>query len=266
MKYYVVADIHGFFKEFKVALEEKGFFEDKGPHQLIVCGDLFDRGNEAQELQNFILELLKKKEVILIKGNHEDLFLNLIDDADYWMTSGIIRTHHWSNGTVGTALQLTRMDLNDALDHPNEFKAKAKSTPFYQTIIPAMRNYFETKNYIFVHGWIPCKASGRGVQKYDTFYFVDNWREQGEEEWYNARWFNGMAAAYNGIYEENKTIVCGHWHCSYGHAILENKGNEFGEDADFSPYYSKGIIAIDACTSYSKKVNCIVIEDEEIKK
>lgn len=74
-----------------------------------------------------------------------------------------------------------------------------------------------------------------------------------------------MAAAYNGIYEENKTIVCGHWHCSYGHSILENKGNEFSEDADFSPYYGKGIIAIDACTSYSKKVNCIVIEDEEIK-
>jgi hypothetical protein len=27
---------------------------------------------------------------------------------------------------------------------------------------------------------------------------------------------------------EEKTILCGHWHCSYGHARYENKGSEFG--------------------------------------
>ena len=41
----------------------------------------------------------------------------------------------------------------------------------------------------------------------------------------------------------------------------EHKGIEFGEDADFSPYYGPGIIAIDACTAFSGKVNCLVIED-----
>ena len=61
--------------------------------------------------------------------------------------------------------------------------------------------------------------------------------------------------------DENKTIVCGHWHTSYGHSKYEHKGTEFGEDADFSPYYGPGIIAIDACTAFSGKVNCLVIED-----
>lgn len=56
-------------------------------------------------------------------------------------------------------------------------------------------------------------------------------------------------------------IVCGHWHTSYGHSKYERKGTEFGEDADFSPYYGPGIIAIDACTAFSGKVNCLVIED-----
>ena len=60
---------------------------------------------------------------------------------------------------------------------------------------------------------------------------------------------------------EHKTIVCGHWHTSYGHSKYEHKGTEFGEDADFSPYYGPGIIAIDACTAFSGKVNCLVIED-----
>ncbi len=47
MRYYVVADPHGFFTEMKTALEEKGFFSDAEPHKLIICGDLFDRGAEA---------------------------------------------------------------------------------------------------------------------------------------------------------------------------------------------------------------------------
>jgi hypothetical protein len=63
-----------------------------------------------------------------------------------------------------------------------------------------------------------------------------------------------------GITEPGKTIVCGHFHCSWGHA-KEGRGAEWGEGAVFDPYRSEGIIALDACTSYSGKVNCIVIED-----
>ena len=39
MRYYVVADIHGFYSELIIALTEKGFFKDESPHKLIVCGD-----------------------------------------------------------------------------------------------------------------------------------------------------------------------------------------------------------------------------------
>ena len=39
---------------------------------------------------------------------------------------------------------------------------------------------------------------------------------------------------------------------------------KFGPDADFSPYYAPGIIALDACTAHTGFVNCIVIEDEEL--
>ena len=76
-----------------------------------------------------------------------------------------------------------------------------------------------------------------------------------------ARWVNGMDAAKAGIIEEGKTIVCGHWHCSYGHSEYEGIGSEFGPDADFDPYYGQGIIALDACTGYSKRVNVVVLED-----
>ena len=54
MRYYVTADVHGYFTEFKEALTEAGFFEDAEPHKLIICGDLFDRGSEALQLQEFL--------------------------------------------------------------------------------------------------------------------------------------------------------------------------------------------------------------------
>ena len=45
------------------------------------------------------------------------------------------------------------------------------------------------------------------------------------------------------------------------HRKYENKGSEFGDDADFTPYYGPGVIGIDACTAHSGMVNCLVIDD-----
>ncbi len=264
MKYYVVADIHGFYREFIEAINDKGFFNDTELHKLIICGDLFDRGEEALELQKFIVDLQKKDEVILIRGNHDDLAEELVDNVDKWMTMNVIGTHHWSNGTVSTLLNLIKMDLMDAVLQNKKFALKAKTTPFFKTILPAMQDYYETKNYIFVHGWIPCGVLGRGNNPSDVFMYESDWRMQDKFKWERARWINGMLAASKGVVEPNKTIVCGHWHCSYGHAKLEGKGTEFDSDADFSPYYGNGVIALDACTAFSGKVNCIVLNDEPI--
>ena len=70
-----------------------------------------------------------------------------------------------------------------------------------------------------------------------------------------------MEAAHCGVIEEGKTIVCGHWHCSYGHSQYEDDGGEFDNNPNFKPYYGNGVIAIDGCTAFTGKVNCIVIDD-----
>lgn len=77
MRYYVVADVHGFYSELQAALTEKGFYEDKEPHKLVVCGDLLDRGGEALKVQEFILELLKKGKVILLEVTTKTYSLTL---------------------------------------------------------------------------------------------------------------------------------------------------------------------------------------------
>ena len=137
-----------------------------------------------------------------------------------------------------------------------DFAEAGRKTLYYTKIIPAMLDYYETDHYIFVHGWIPCAFQG-----FRRYNIIVDWRNSDRQAWESARWYNGMDAAAAGVTVDGKTIVCGHWHSSYGHSRYEKKCTEFGEDADFSPYYAPGIIALDACTAHSHKVNVIVLED-----
>ncbi len=267
MRYYVVSDVHSFYTPLITALRDKGFFEDKEPHKLVILGDLFDRGKQPLELQAFILDLVRKDEVILVRGNHEDLVVKFMRNIYQVMNHGVYLTHYGTNGTVDTVLALTGMDVFQAMVFPEECVLRMARTPFYKTFLPMMKDYFETKKHIFVHGWIPCEVDGDGDGRKETdiFHYIPDWRTKGKEEWEKARWYNGMIAAKQGVIEKGKTILCGHFPCAYGHDFIEKDGIVEGEETDFSPYYGKGIIAIDAYTVGSGKVNCVVIEDEPIE-
>ena len=141
MRYYVVSDIHGYYTHMKSALKKAGFFSDDVPHKLIMLGDIFDRGHEAKQIQQFVLEQMEQDGVILIRGNHEDLFVELVT-----IDEGRPYSHHKSNGTYDTALQLTGFDPVMASIRNYDFADEAKNTPFYKKIIPAMLDYFETEH------------------------------------------------------------------------------------------------------------------------
>lgn len=249
MKYYVMSDIHGFCTLFKKTLRESGYYEDAEEKKLILLGDLFDRGEEAVELQGFLLELMRRGDAILIRGNHEDLFCDLVSSD-----RGRPLRHHLHNGTYDTLEQLTGLKAGYSWGANMRIAKAGQETPLYKEIIPSMLDYYETKRYIFTHAWVPCELW------YGGLIYDENWREADASSWREARWTNPMDAAQT-AHAEEKTVVCGHFHCSYGHYRYEEKGSEFGPDADFSPYIAPGIIAIDACTAYSGKMNCVVLRD-----
>lgn len=248
MRYYVVSDTHGFYSIMRSALKKAGYFRDTVPHKLVMLGDIMDRGDEAKEMQDFVLDQMQRDQVILVRGNHEDLLVDLATTD-----RGLPYTHHKLNGTYGTALQLTDYDMHSASTVPYAFAKAIRETPFYREIIPTTRDYYETPHYVFVHGWIPCVVMGNGDTP-DDFSYLPDWRSAGPEQWARARWYNGMDAAQNAAVG-GKTIVCGHWHTAYGHEKYEGKKH------DFSPYYGPGVIAIDACTAYTHRMNCIVLDD-----
>ena len=189
--------------------------------------------------------------------------VEFVNDYIRWTVEPVVYTAHWSNETVDTVLQLTGMELHEMTVNAKAMKLRMENTPFFKKILPSMVNYFETEHYIFVHGWIPtyAEATSMWTPRNKNYSYNPDWRNAGKNDWFTARWQNGMDLAKRfGITEPGKTIVCGHYHCSWGHA-KEGRGSEWGEDACFEPYISDGIIALDACTSHSGRVNCIIVED-----
>lgn len=264
-KYFVVSDVHSFFTIMMDALTKQGFSKDDPEHVLVVCGDLFDRGNESIQLYNFVRSLPEDR-FIYIRGNHEDLLQDCFHQIEL---NEIISKHHISNGTVRTIMQLSGVDI------PNEnYVSRFAWDPYYPLRgnafdkMPEVLDYINKKcvdyveigDYILVHGWIPCIDIGTSY--YRTGY-MKNWRNAPWGEWYEARWKNGMLAWKDGVREPGKTIICGHWHASMGNSEFHNIGTEWGEDACFEPFIDDGIIAIDSCVAYSGFLNCIVLEVEE---
>ena len=131
MKYYVTADVHGYFTALKTALAAQGFFEDTEPHKLVICGDLYDRGTEALQLQEFILDLLSRDQVVLIRGNHEDLALDLLHN---WSRKSYLQCHHNLNGTVDTVCQLTGFSEREVYTKTDEVGKAFLEKPFAAAI------------------------------------------------------------------------------------------------------------------------------------
>lgn len=268
-KYFVTSDIHGFYTLWMKELVKNGFDINNDEHILIVCGDIIDRGKESEKVIDFLYNLPKERR-ILIMGNHEELFEELI-------YRGTVKERDIRNGTFFTFIRLFYKDIINELDFEDVSLLKkicditSKINDYEESklyyLIRQMVDYYETNNYVFVHGWIPL-----GVDDNGNRFYSEKWREGGPDNWYFARWTNGMEANINGLNIPNKTIVCGHYRTSYGNvrknkprlSDLEYNKIEFSDLDYFNPYKDKGIIAIDACTKISNKVNVIVFNEDEL--
>lgn len=248
-KFFVVSDVHGFYDEMKLALDEAGFDPNNEEHWLISCGDHLDRGRQPQQVIDYLTSLPKK---ILIRGNHTDLLVDCIN-------RGYPLSHDWSNGTAQTILDLA----------PNAKTFDVACAVAYDKIkdfIDSMVDYVELKNFVCCHGFLPLNCDDNLPAYYQNnrkFSKMENWREASNKQWNDARWLNGMKMVAEG-FEIDKTVIVGHFHSSWGRARFEGKP-EFGDGSDFSPYYYKDkLIAIDSCVAYTGRINCLVLEDDFI--
>lgn len=246
-KLFCISDVHGYYRNMRRALDEAGFDPNNENHWLIVCGDVFDRGPSPYEIMKYLKNLPRK---VLIRGNHMDLLEECCCRGEYY-------GHDISNGTYATICKLggaaEGYDFSECCE-----RTMTKTYAFRKSMV----NYFETKNHIFVHSFVPlnCNSVLPPYLSGSNYTKMENWRKANKTQWEDARWGNPFKLAEQGLLPD-KTLVFGHFHTSWPRHEYEGKP-EWGIDADFSPYFGNGYIGIDACTAYSKKVNVVVIEDE----
>ena len=255
-KWFVTSDVHSFLDELMVALNEKGFEKDNPDHILCICGDLFDRGNQTRELFEFVKELQEQDRLIYVAGNHESLLFDCMEEI---YRGQVPSSHHFHNGTVKTICQFCGQSEWIIYDPTWRDKIFEIMQPVLDFISDNCIDYAEIGDHILVHGWVPCYEG------------LDDFREATSYDWERARWKNGMQMWKNPACRVGgKTVICGHWHCSYGWSHIRQERKEFPQkgrkdwEKSFEPFVDDGIMAIDACTAYTGFCNVIVIEEDEI--
>ena len=240
-KLFVVSDIHGFYTPFREALDHAGFDPQNEEHLLIFCGDLFDRGSENLKVLQFF-ERTKHK--IMVKGNHEDLLLEIFK-------RGRLEFYDLMNGTDKTIEEFFGKDAISGEENTVDFSGKTRVMDRITNLLSGMLPFYETKHHVFVHGWLPIRFGAAGPEVHP------DWRNVSEGDWKDARFLEWQQAYAKGLTLPEKTIVCGHRPAAMGHLF---DGSRFPDDE--TPFYGEGMIAIDACTFRSGKVNVLVLEDE----
>lgn len=257
MKYFAISDVHSFYSIMKEALDAAGFDPSNENHTLVVCGDLFDRGDETTETYEYVKGLPRK---ILVRGNHEDLLEEMV-------ARGYPLDHDFLNGTAKTLCDLNGIDVFDyylGLTGEVKFPVDTEKTRgLLKWIDDNFVDYAEFSKYVAVHSWIPMRrVIPRKWSEPNRWAPNPRWRESGDVDWQKSRWGNPYDSAKSvGGAPRGKRIIAGHWHVSY--AWMAEEGTpEFGPGAKFDVWKGRNIVMIDACTAESGKCNVFEFEDD----
>lgn len=242
-KFFVVSDVHGFYDEMIDALNKAGFDKYNPEHVFVSCGDNFDRGPQPVEVMRYLKSVPRR---VLVKGNHESLLQDLC-------IRGYPGSHDISNGTYDTVCEFGGAGLGRSFEECCMITEQRT-----KTFILSMRNYFETKNYIFVHSFVPLKNLDGLPMHYTRnrqFAIDPDWRNAHASAWEEARWGNPFKLAEQGFLPD-KTLVFGHWH------TYSQRPDDYEGDDLFDVFYGDGYIGIDGATALSGQVNVLVLEDD----
>jgi serine/threonine protein phosphatase 1 len=125
-----IGDIHGCSKALAALLDA---IQPTPGDTLIPLGDFVDRGPDSRGVLEQLIRLQDRCTLVPLKGNHEEMFLAAREGVDvrYWL------------GLGGREMLASYGPFKEAKDVPWEHVA----------FIRQCRDYHETANHIFVHGY-----------------------------------------------------------------------------------------------------------------
>lgn len=141
---YAIGDVHGKYDLFKKLVNEF----DPLNHQLVLMGDLNDRGPNTKECFLLGMQLVKKNNAIYLRGNHEEYFLQFLQSPEDWYEP------YLRNGGKETFDSLLHPGSTEEYS-PTEIALMIRSR--YGELIDFLCErplYYEWHNYLFVHAGV----------------------------------------------------------------------------------------------------------------
>ena len=252
MVYFIIADLHGDYNAMIKGLERAHYEPQNTNHQIISLGDHFGRAGTGlnskgvwKYLTNRMAEYQHVNAPICIRGNHESILLDVF-------RRGYLTQTDIYNGEASTISSFAHCSKSQAICDGEYIRIASKSG--VEEWIMGLPWFYETKNYIFVHGFLPFPKKDWG-----------NWDKYCDEDWHEASWTNTLEEIqwFEKAYPNgwNKHIVVGHWTSAEFYSYFDRKYDNYGK------VYTNPKLKFTCCdctTAYSHNVDVFVIEDEPI--
>lgn len=133
MSHYVIADLHGDEKRFRIMMDVINFSPDD---KLYIIGDVIDRGRDGIKL---LQEIRSRSNCQMLLGNHEWMMLKSLERPD----KPVMRSNWIRNGGGSTQ--------TDYLGMPPE--EQKELLDWMQTLPGHMELNVDGKSFYLVHGW-----------------------------------------------------------------------------------------------------------------
>lgn len=222
---FAIGDVHGQINQFKEILTHW----NEEDEQLVLLGDLGDRGENPRACFELARELVVNKGAVCLKGNHEEMLLDFLNRPQH------AASLYEMNGGSATIQSFLNMEEGkfDAIELSAAIQSKYTwLKPFIESL-PLM---FEWGEYVFVHAGVDLT--------------LDNWRETSSRDFVWIR---------EGFYDQpnhtNRTFIFGHTVTAMLH---ENRHNTDIWDS------KDGKIGIDGGAVYGGTLHGIVLDEEGI--
>ena len=215
---FVISDIHGCLDHFNALLDQINY--QPNVDKIILLGDYLDRGPKSKEVVEKVLYMFENEDVIAIRGNHDQRFVELIETKNPKTYKEFLEF-----GGLETLESYCPDLVNQPINKIAEFISNEFAT--HIEFLKSIPLYYEDPYFIFVHAGLNPK--------------VKNWKEQSLTDFIFIR----DPFIYNETLTD-KVVV-------FGHTKTTDIHNSSGI------WFSKDKIGIDGGCAYGLQLNCLEI-------
>lgn len=189
MRTYAVGDIHGHLDKLErvhALIEEDRRAQGDDGAPVVHIGDLVDRGPDSRGVIDWLLKGLGEgKPWIVLKGNHDRMFLGFLGNAEY-QDPGLRPELYWTHPRLGGDTTLASYGIEDAAERylADLSQEAAERVPVaHHAFLQSLPLLYERGGAVFVHAGIRPGVALKAQREDDLLWirgaFLDDRRDHG---------------------------------------------------------------------------------------